>query len=144
MSEETPGASYSLNHSYFCISSSAACRGQSPFLLCKDTTQSHVNTLHAQRVKTCDSCCFCAASQVCLSLTKKKLGPRGADDHLIDHATNNWTHEPRLQHSQLLHLVSLAPGVRAPLEFDYLGVQSHDLVIQMAHLRHLQDAAGTC
>lgn len=47
-------------------------------------------------------------------------------------------------HSQLLHLVSLASSVRTPLKFNYLGVQSHDLIVQMAHLRHLQDETGTC
>lgn len=43
------------------------------------------------------------------------------------------------QHLQLLHLVSLAPGVRAPLKFNDLRVQSHDLIVQMGHLCHLDD-----
>lgn len=43
-------------------------------------------------------------------------------------------------HSQQLHLVSLSPSIRTPLELHNLRVQSHDLVIQMAHFCHLQNA----
>lgn len=46
-------------------------------------------------------------------------------------------------HSQLLHLVSLATGVRAPLKLNDFWVQSHDLIIQVTHFCHLEDTAGT-
>lgn len=46
-------------------------------------------------------------------------------------------------HSQLLHLVSLAPSIWTSLKLHDLRVQGHDLIIQMAHLCHLQDKAGS-
>lgn len=44
--------------------------------------------------------------------------------------------------SQLLHLISLAASVGAPLKLDYLRVQSQDLVVQVVHFCHLQGKAG--
>lgn len=65
---------------------------------------------------------------------------------LLHTTTTNVSHHQfkGLLHSQLLHLISLAASIGAPLKLHYLRVQSQDLVVQVVHFCHLQGKAGTC
>lgn len=96
---------------HFCTSSSAACRDQSPSLLCNGTQK-------YTWAQEWDSWGLTTTTTSAGSLTRPPL------------------------HSQLLHLVSLATGVRAPLKLNDFWVQSHDLIIQVTHFCHLEDETG--
>lgn len=66
---------------------------------------------------------------------------------LLLHTTTNNASQHQfkgLLHSQLLHLISLAASIGAPLKLDYLRVQSQDLVVQVVHFCHLRGKAGMC
>lgn len=69
---------------------------------------------------------------------------QGISTHQLFYYTQVNISSKGLLHSQLLHLISLAASIGAPLKLDYLRVQSQDLVVQVVHLCHLRGKAGMC